>query len=831
MQGLPNHHPKSRNMNGLERKRSTHHAMNQLAWRMGLAVLLSASMLFTLFPHPSNAAGTKEAKIKVASTASAMSIKEGSNSASSTVKVEQVNISEDKETRNGKPEGYDKLKPEQKKAVDSVLKLFPMLAQAKVQDVTKGDKNAYPDRYPTSWRIDWMHATGNSTHSFNSIVDSKTYEVIQTSLSFYPELTEDISYYPPQLNEEQALNKAWSIMAEAMPSVKIEDMRHVPDHSYLAPQPLFGQTMYTFIFKLKVNGIESDQDQVTVRIDGNGQLYEFYRGGGTGDYPSVSKIKITEEQALKRLTSQLSFEPQYMPVQGNRNNTVYKLAYIPVSGYAPLNAITGEEVMQPWGGVDKKESMKPFSAPKGIKPFQASKTPIGDADAALAAIERHFKVPSDYHVTNRSLNPDWNNPEREVWALDWIKLPTTGPWMDNYSARVDAKTGQILEFGQQRYGGIQIEDANGSVDAAAYKKAQQKAVETVYALLPDAEHTVRLIQTPEKDRKPSKDGTMTIRFAQYVNEHPVSGGNVSVVVNKDGSILQYFSNIVPVEKLAKLPQSPSITPEQAKRAWLDGMNLQLQYRTEGGYLTYEGEVPLVTYLVYQFKAKDDSSQEYLVDAVTGQLFSAWVNDREVKVHTGETPIDIKGHAVEAELLALWKHGVISQDQDNRIHPNQKLTYGDFLQMLVYGFRPELASSSSVSGINSTLPFSDIEESSSYYAAVKWAYDSKWLSGSKDASKRLNLERTMTREEAAQLLVKLVHYDKLAVYMQNDKQVLSLSDQGQITAKGEVAVALNLGLMEAKSGAFDPKGVVTRADAAKIMIALAKLQGRTDQNIG
>lgn len=804
------------------------------AWRLGMAALLSASLLSTLFPHPTEALDKTTANVGLqwdqTQHAAAQNLAAYPENQSAAIKTEQIHVQKGISDPSMKPEGYTKLKREQQKAVDAVLKLFPVLAKTRVVDVNKGSLSSYPDRNPTSWHIRWEYTTGTSSSSFNSVVDSKTYEVIESSIGHVTELLDSHSYYPPQVNEEQALSQAWAILAAAAPSIKKEDIRYDPSRISSPPHALFGPTSYEFAFRVKVNGLEADHNLITMRIDGNGQLLEYFRGG-VSDFPSIDSVAISEKQAYTRLTSKMSFEAQYVPIVGKGREYDYKLAYIPVTGQWPLDAVSGQELSSPWNDTYAQKEMKSFSPPDKVKPFEASKQPLEDADAALAIINRHFKVPDHYRLTNRSLNADWNDPKREVWMFNWHNMNQTGAWMDSYTARVDAATGQILEFGLRQYGGMPTNESGEDVKTLTYAKAQEKAIEMVYSLLPDAEHSLRLIHPAEKDRKRSTDGNISIQFAQYHNEYPVNGGSAMVIIRPDGEVIQYTANIIAANKLDGLPVQASVAAEQAKQSWLQAMKLELQYIIEGGYRTEAGEVPVKTKLVYQFKAKDNPMQQYYVDATSGELFSAWPNSRENQINLHEPPTDVIGHAVEKELLALWKHGVIFTDSDHRAHPDAKLSYGEFLQMLTYSFRPEIADSTNLPGREITLPFSDVEEDSPYYHVVGWAYQFKWFDSAQGESRRLNLERTLTREEAAKLLVKVVHYDKLAQYMQQDKQVLDLTDHGQIKAKGEVAIALNLGLLEAENEAFHPKGSLTRADAARIIIALAKLQGHTDQYIG
>lgn len=47
----------------------------------------------------------------------------------------------------------------------------------------------------------------------------------------------------------------------------------------------------------------------------------------------------------------------------------------------------------------------------------------------------------------------------------------------------------------------------------------------------------------------------------------------------------------------------------------------------------------------------------------------------------------------------------------------------------------------------------------------------------------------------------------------------------------MAVAVKLGLLQGENGKFNPADLVTKAEAATVLIKLVELQGKTDQPIG
>ncbi|MNF02916.1 hypothetical protein D3C80_2021380 [compost metagenome] len=76
----------------------------------------------------------------------------------------------------------------------------------------------------------------------------------------------------------------------------------------------------------------------------------------------------------------------------------------------------------------------------------------------------------------------------------------------------------------------------------------------------------------------------------------------------------------------------------------------------------------------------------------------------------------------------------------------------------------------------------------------------------------------------------MNYDKLTSYLSQDASLNQFSDVASIQNRGAVALCIKLGLLQGQNGQFNPKGYVTKADAATIIMSLVKLQGKIDQVI-
>lgn len=96
---------------------------------------------------------------------------------------------------------------------------------------------------------------------------------------------------------------------------------------------------------------------------------------------------------------------------------------------------------------------------------------------------------------------------------------------------------------------------------------------------------------------------------------------------------------------------------------------------------------------------------------------------------------------------------------------------------------------------------------------------------------LQPESKLSREQLAVLLASFLKYDKLSAFLGNDSVITGFSDNAAIQDKGAVALAVKLGLLQGENGKFNPQQIVTKAQAANVIMKLVELQGRTDQVIG
>jgi hypothetical protein len=193
-----------------------------------------------------------------------------------------------------------------------------------------------------------------------------------------------------------------------------------------------------------------------------------------------------------------------------------------------------------------------------------------------------------------------------------------------------------------------------------------------------------------------------------------------------------------------------------------------------------------------------------LDAVTGE----WRKRDTGEITTLEKTMvtDIENHWGQNEIQLMIDYNALDV-KDGKVLPDQAITRGEMIKMLViarnggnnyFGNYSMKAAS-----------FADVKNDNAYFPYIESAVDAKIIDPG--TSKTFNPDGKMNRDELAQLIVRALGYDKLAEY--TDMFKLELKDEAQIDHKGQVAIALGLGILTAPDNSFMPKQDVSRAQAA------------------
>ncbi|MCK6152843.1 hypothetical protein KZX62_26805 [Paenibacillus silvae] len=728
-------------------------------------------------------------------------------------------------TSNDVPEGA---KISSRQAADNILKLFPMLKKATISFAKFDSPNSYPPPDYKAWDIGFQITQGNHSMSFSASVHAGTGEVLSVHLPS-EWLENQLEASDVRLTKEEAEKTALELLYKAIPGLEADEYVNLSElYSPTEQEALFGHKQYQFGYQLKHDGILSEAEKVYISVDERGQATAYSRTTTSAKYPS-SQPMASEQKAREVFEKEFEVELAYISKNrfSSKPGQPYVLGYLPKgSSMGPINANTLERIDSLTGKAEKKSNEAQNKKVTGTaSAFTAASGSRLNVQQAAERVAAHFEIPKDYKLDHSQLSKGYyGSTSNQVWSLSWSNRNANISYMfmRDISAQVDAVTGQIYSYTlMQRVGpemGQEKPDQEKQHKELTAQQAEKLAMNTIISVVPNAKEQFQLNRVIETDN------ARTFLFQRYLNGIQVQDDTVQVQVMNDGAITELYTHIAATSEQLPASTKPEISQEQAKQLYLQKYTLTLNYAQYGGYSLGRSEpVPFGINLAY-VPASDMKSiynLNEMLDANTGDWFFMYGG-------AGSTPqaepTDIAGHVAESALQSMVKHRVLLPDEQGRVFPDRVITRGDWFNYLARAINPDMDMYYN-SDSNDKL-FADVTIDSPYYKSVKMLMDQRWLGGA-DAEKKLKPEEEMNREELAELLVRILRYEKLAGFYALPSDLPNIADAGAISNKGAVALSLKLGLLPSIEGRFMPARKVTVAEAAQVLERLAKLQGKTD----
>ncbi|WP_419885116.1 YcdB/YcdC domain-containing protein [Paenibacillus sp. B-A-8] len=751
-----------------------------------------------------------------------------STSVSSNTVVTQVSAQAPTTTTTSEAD-ITKVKFTQEQAIAKLRELFPSLKNATVNNVQLGSNQSYPaPANQMIWNIQWQMQEGNMGYGFSSEIDAINGDIISTYISYPRENNE--SYYPPKISQAQALEIAKAFVAKAASSVKSSDLQLNENVGYnYFSSALFGPIQYGYFFNIMKNGLPSGSDSINIAVDGNGDVIQFSKSSQGLEYPSAQP-KITLEQAQKQFADQLDVGLFYIPIYKNGKPNNWILGWRPVDqSLYPIDALTGKRI--DYEGKESVSTPVVYSdIAKSKDVFQArSSTTELSAKEAEQLVKKVAYIPADRKLISQSLRNDYQDTNRKIWQLYWggngnERFIGAG-FPEQSSAEIDAKTGEILQYQVQTYGVTQDkkeEPAPVGGKKLSEAEAKSKALSIINSLYPQASEKLKLVEYGANSSVTSDGSAFRYQFIRYHQGIPVSDSNITVSLDLYGRLISYIGNrISGIDEITLSPDA-KISKKEALESYKPKYQTKLRYTQVGGYNTYSSYVAPKVKLVYDTTFDESNGLYQVLDAATGKWTAVY--DYLGQQDTQISATDIKGHAAEQPLSELVKYHVLTPDADGKVNPDQEITVGDWITYLVKASNPNF---SNYYNNNERKTVAGVKPENSYYDAVTYAADRKWIN--KDES--LQIDSKLTREQLAVLLANFLKYNKLTTYLDKDVTVSQFSDSSSINKKGAVALVVKLGILKDDNGKFNPQQTVSKALAATVIMKLVELQGKTDQIIG
>ena len=363
------------------------------------------------------------------------------------------------------------------------------------------------------------------------------------------------------------------------------------------------------------------------------------------------------------------------------------------------------------------------------------------------------------------LNRDSYNRDRYYYNINIYRsyereTPAKDDDIMYLSGSVDAESGRVTDFSLNYYG--------TPTSAGDYTEKQATdAIETFLKKYAPEEFAKSKIEensggvaSPYNYR-----GDYNISYNRYVNGIVFMNNGISISFNKyTGKITRY--SLSWYDNVSFPSISNVLTPERALAAFVESSGSSINYITTGNGNTS---------LVYAFE-----SGRY-IDPFSGKTLDY---NGEQMIDNAVTPdySDVAGHWSESVVMRLLENGVYLWG--GRFEPNKAMTELEFLQYLL------------------------LVEPSYYRAEPAMFFAQRGIDIEADPDK------TLTRQEAARIIVEYLGYKKLAE--QSERFVYPFTDSIKNEYKGYVTICYMLGIISGDNGKFNASSNITHAQAAVIL---------------
>lgn len=708
------------------------------------------------------------------------------------------------------------------KAYNNVIALFPELKKATVESANFGGGNSYPQPDYKIWDLNFQVRVGSGTHGFSASVHGETGEVLSAYLpSNVIELEKEGS---SRISLDEAEQVSEKFLRKAISGLSKKDYTQVNVNGSNTISPLFGHAQYSFMYRLNVNGIPSNDNTVYITVHDSGEVTSYHRSLPQGEFPSATP-KLTEQEAKSIFEKNLNVELSYIPIKYNYNkkHSNYYLGYLPVSGMESIDASSGETFSSAYSssGESKTEYINE-DLPKNGGTFTPSSEKL-NGEEAEEIVNKHFSIPDGYVLSDARYRTKSYQSGEPVWSLSWSKGDGGPSYMYMYaiSAEVNANTGEIYNYSVYNYGTGEAGDKSAEetknkpiITAASAKK---KAIEQVLALVPNAAKELKLTTMH------TSDSGYYFNFARYINGLPVYGDNVNISMDQEGQIISFYSQYSADAANMPAVTEPKLTQEDAIKAFLDQTKIKLQYQGFSNIGAQGEEVEHTVKLMYAPVLNENQYFSYsALDATTGKWKELYSTEQDSLV---SDIVDIKGHADEALLQKMVVHGVLTPNSEGKIEPDRTITKGDWYTYLARALNPGVSNETYYYGSDDNQLFADIDADSPYVAVLNTLMNQYWLEADPDG--KFSPEKQITRGELSEIIMSILKYEKLSQFYKQSTDLPGVADASQITNKGAASLAIKLDLLPLIDGRFLPERYVTVAEAAKVLNRLSELQGKLD----
>jgi hypothetical protein len=664
------------------------------------------------------------------------------------------------------------------------------------------------------WQFNWSMNSSSMFEHISMEIDASTGKLIGFSRSESYRNQEQIVV--ADITKEQARKLAEEFLKkinqEEFKQVKLEDYGNEFNY-YSGARP-----NYNFNFTREINGLKYPYNYIALGINGSDGSIVNYHINWQYDInlPAVEGL-LEKEKALGIFKDKFFMDLCYIPVRSKFARymapTEVKLVYMPspASGIV-IDAQTGDPLGYNGQRLDTLKKIDITQEQKNKIIGGKSRLPGGTGELTSEKAEVYINglikefFGSGYKAGNLSYYENemvLDEGSRKAWNAEVMEdKPDAYEGKGNIS--IDSASGEILNIG--RY---MSEDWYGKEyeRKLTWEQAYDKAVEVLGLYYPHRLEDIRTEQLYQENLyqangKLVPDRMINFNFPRLVNGIWYANDSINISIDtKTGEVNNVYHNWSTTLTYPKA--SGIIDKGKAEELFFKEYDIKLvysQYNEKVNQKDYSQKYRIV----YTLEQKQKKNGSMNIDAFSGKLLN--YEGYELDAVQSDFYETIKGDPAEKELSILAFQNIIDTGS---FKPDREITYMELLRMLVNakGYRPYNARG------QLELQFKNVDKKNENYLYLAEAVRYGII---ENKPVDLKLDAKVTREQMAELIVKLLKYERLAKV--KDIFVLNFKDTDMVSSelKGHVAIAKGLGLIDGSLEMFKPKENLKMKEAALIV---------------
>ncbi|NLL82133.1 MAG: S-layer protein [Tissierellia bacterium] len=632
----------------------------------------------------------------------------------------------------------------------------------KYEDFHKYEYDAYEGRKIIS--LNW--SSENSHISVSIDEDGKIMSYYKSDHSNY---NQPIIYKFPKITREEGSEHAKNFIKKIFPDIldEIKPLDEEDLNSIYYRDDLSG---FNYQYVMMVNDLAFNENSVYINVDNQtGEVISFNINWEKGlKFPDTEGI-ISKDEAKEAYINNINLGLAYRIKETDEGTKVY-IGYSILDTDKTVDAKTKDILSTsykntyPIYGATSDRNMESFSNKEADELINSKKV-INKQEVSKKFFDA-FKLGEEYEVEDHKLRGD-KDKDIYIWDVMVVKKFKNGS--SGVSSRIDAKTGDILDFSDPGTWDEDFEEAKYSK-----KELLERAKQIIKGNSPEKYKEVEYVEDENDNLRYSQNNVSNFQFIRKANGIRVENDGYRInFSNATGKISSYYHgwNDIEFEAPDKL-----IEEDTAKEILLENRELDLGYQR----LMKEDNKDDVK-LVYDFKDK-----HLIVDAKTGEVINA-IEDLIEKQGMKEYK-DLENTYAKEQVQRLQKY--ITLFEGDEFKAKEEISQKEFFQLLAQT--------------------KDVYS----YQDIDYLYERFIREGILKQEEK-NIDGILTREEAIMYVVRLFGQEPLENLGDIYKLDYDDSDEISNNLKGHIAIARGLGLIRGE-GNFRPKDNLTREEAVVII---------------